>query len=639
MADLNEGRIDLPRSRARLIAFAVTAAVLFAALGGRLFQMQILNGSLYADRAVAARTIEVPIKAPRGLVFDRTGRPVAVNVPSWTVDAVPADLPAVPGARDAVLARVASSTSSKAGALKQRLEAFRGSPYDQVPLLRGITRDQALLLSEQAGALPGIVVQVDPVRQYLDEAGKVDGSLLAHVLGYTGPVSQDQVNALAARGYLPDDSIGKDGVEASYEAVLRGTYGAQQVERDASGRPIKVISTTTQAVPGRNLMLTIDARLQRLATDALTWGMRAAGVKQGVTIVMNPQTGEILAMVSLPSYDDNQFATGISTAAFNAYLRNPNHPLRNHAIADIYPPGSTFKLVTGTAALMEGVTTPTQLWPTYGCYQIPGAPTGQCLFDWNHAGFGPLNIQQAFFRSSDTFFYQMAIHLGIDRLAKWAYNYGFGKPTGIKLPGEASGIIASTEWAQSQGRANVFTGELAQAGIGQNVIAVTPLQLANAYAALANGGRLMQPMIVKGQTDRTGKLTKVYQPTLIRKLSASGPTMHVLRFGAREVVTSGHAFNIRDVPLPGALSGKTGTAEFGTKQSDGSLPFHSWFVGYLPSRPGATDASLEVLTFSYSATVPGNVSTEVVKYFLQKYFKVQRDYRLDPRTLSLLGGN
>ncbi|TME35266.1 MAG: hypothetical protein E6I62_00845 [Chloroflexi bacterium] len=486
MADLNEGRIDLPRSRARLIAFAVTAAVLFAALGGRLFQMQVLNGSLYADRAVAARTIEVPIKAPRGLIFDRTGRPVAVNVPSWTVDAVPADLPAVPAARDAVLARVASSTSSKAAALKQRLEAFRGSPYDQVPLLRGITRDQALLLSEQAGALPGIVVQVDPVRQYLDEAGKVDGSLLAHVLGYTGPVSQDQVNALAARGYLPDDSIGKDGVEASYEAVLRGTYGAQQVERDASGRPIKVISTTTQAVPGRNLMLTIDARLQRLATDALTWGMRAAGVKQGVTIVMNPQTGEILAMVSLPSYDDNQFATGISTAAFNAYLRNPNHPLRNHAIADIYPPGSTFKLVTGTAALMEGVTTPTQLWPTYGCYQIPGAPTGQCLFDWNHAGFGPLNIEQAFFRSSDTFFYQMAIHLGIDRLAKWAYNYGFGKQTGIKLPGEASGIIASTEWAQSQGRANVFTGELAQAGIGQNVIAVTPLQLANAYAALAN---------------------------------------------------------------------------------------------------------------------------------------------------------
>ena len=639
MADLNEGRVDLPRSRARLIAFALTATLLFTILGGRLFQMQVLNGTLYADRAVAARTVELPIKAPRGLIFDRTGRPVAVNVPSWTVEAIPADLPTDARARGAVLARVASSTGSRAATLRQRLNAFHGSPYDQVPLLRGITRDQALLLSERASAIPGIVVQVDPVRQYLDEAGKVDGSLLAHVLGYTGPVSQGQLTSLAEHGYLPDDSIGKDGVEASYEAILRGTYGSQQVERDASGRPIKVISTTTQARPGRNLMLTIDARLQRLATDALTWGMRAAGVKQGVTIVLNPQTGEILAMVSLPSYDDNAFATGISTAAFNAYLRNPNQPLRNHAIADTYPPGSTFKLVTGTAALQEGVTTPTQLWPTYGCYQIPGAPAGQCLFDWNHAGFGPLNVQQAFFRSSDTFFYQMAVHLGIDRLAKWAYNYGFGKPTGIKLPGEASGIIASTEWAQSQGRPNVFTGELAQAGIGQNVIAVTPLQLANAYASLANGGRLMRPMIVKGETDRSGKLRKAYSPTVIRKLSASASTMQILRFGAREVVTSGHAFNIRDVPLPGALSGKTGTAEFGTKHKDGSLPFHSWFVGYLPSRAGATDATLEVLTFSYSATVPGNVSTEVVKYFFQKYFKVQHDYRLDPRTLSLLGGN
>jgi penicillin-binding protein 2 len=639
VADLNEGRIDLPRSRARLIAFALTAALLFTMLGGRLFQMQVLNGALYTDRAVAARTVELPLKAPRGLIFDRTGRPVAVNVPSWTVEAILADLPTDVPARDAVLARVASSTGSKAATLRQRLNAFHGSPYDQVPLLRGITRDQALLLSEHASSIPGIVVQVDPVRQYLDEAGKVDGSLLAHVLGYTGPVSQGQLTSLAEQGYLPDDSIGKDGVEASYEAILRGTYGSQQVERDASGRPIKVISTTAQAVPGRNLMLTLDARLQRLATEALTWGMRAAGVKQGVTIVMNPKTGEILAMVSLPSYDDNAFATGISTAAYNAYLRNPNQPLRNHAIADIYPPGSTFKLVTGTAALQEGVTTPTQLWPTYACYQIPGAPAGQCLFDWNHAGFGPLDVRQAFFRSSDTFFYQMAVHLGIDRLAKWAHDYGFGKPSGIKLPGEASGIIASTEWAQSQGRPNVFTGELAQAGIGQNVIAVTPLQLANAYAALANGGRLMRPMIVKGETDRSGKLTKAYRPAMIRKLSASASTMQVLRFGAREVVTSGHAFNIRDVPLPGALSGKTGTAEFGTKQKDGSLPFHSWFVGYLPSRPGATDATLEVLTFSYSATVPGNVSTEVVKYFFQKYFKVQHDYRLDPRTLSLLGGN
>ena len=639
MADLNEGRIDLPRSRARFIAFAVAAAMLFTFLGGRLFQMQVLDGSLYAERAAAARTVDLPIKAPRGLIFDRVGRPVAINVPSWTVDAIPADLPTQAGALTAVLARVATTTGAQLSTITARLSAYHGSVYDHVPLLRDITRDQALILSEAADELPGIVVQVDPVREYLDETGKVDGSLLAHLIGFTGPVSESQLKTLADHGYLPDDIIGKDGVEASYESVLRGTYGAEQVERDASGRPVKVVSTNQQPVAGANLMLTVDARLQRLATEALTWGMRAAGVKQGVTIVMNPQTGEILAMVSLPSYDNNKFATGISTKDFQAYVSDPNQPLRNHAISDIYPPGSTFKLVTGTAALQEGVTTPTRTWPTYACYHIPGAPAGQCLFDWNHAGFGRLNIRQAYAKSSDTFFYQMAVHLGIDRLAKWAHDFGFGKKTGIQLPGEASGIIASTEWAQEQGRPNVFTGELAQAGIGQNVIAVTPLQLANAYAALANGGRLMQPMIVRGETDSTGKLVKSYQPTILSKLSSSTATLQVMRLGAREVITTGHAFNIRDVPLPGTLSGKTGTAEFGEKQKNGSLPFHSWFVGWLPSHPGATDATLEVLTFSYSATVPGNVSTEVVKYFLQQYFHVTRDYRLNPRTLSLLGGN
>jgi len=467
----------------------------------------------------------------------------------------------------------------------------------------------------------------------------VDGALPSDVLGYTGPVSEAQLKALADQGYLPDDRIGKDGVEASFESLLRGTYGSQEVERDATGRPVKEVGLPREPVAGTNLMLTIDARLQRMATEALSWGMAAAGVKQGVTIVLNPQTGEILAMVSLPSYDNNKFATGISTADFQAYLNDPNHPLRNHAIEDIYPPGSTFKLVTGTAALQEGVTTPTRTWPTYGCYQIPNAPAGQCLFDWNHAGFGPLNVQQAYAKSSDTFFYQMAIKLGIDRLAKWAHDYGFGAPTGVDLPGEASGIIASTEWAQSQGRPSVFTGEVAQAGIGQNVIAVTPLQLANAYAALANGGKLMVPMIVKGETDASGKIVKEYEPQVARTLGASASNLQVMRLGARDVITTGHAFNIRDVPLPGALSGKTGTAEFGDKLQNGSLPFHSWFVGYLPSKPGATDATLEVLTFSYSATVSGNVSTEVVKYFLQKYFNVQRDYRLNPRTLSLLGGN
>jgi penicillin-binding protein 2 len=626
MADLESQPIP-PPSRARFVAAALVGALLFSVLAARLFQLQVVEGARYAARAVAARTITVPIRAPRGLIFDRQGRPVAVNTPSWTLYARPADLPKDASQRNAVLARAAALSGVELRVVLERMAAFSGSPFDLVLLGRDIGREAALLLGEEQAQLPGISVGAVPTRQYLDENGAVDGSLLAHVVGYTGPVSRGELGGLTAQGYLPDDVIGRDGVESTFEKELRGTYGSQLIERDASGRAVKVLQQLSDPVPGRNLMLTIDSRMQRIATDTLKWGLQAAGVAQGVTIVMNPQTGEILAMVSLPTYDNNKFAAGISGADYAAYLADPTGPLRNHAIADIYPPGSTFKLVTGLGALEEGVTTVSQRWPTYACYQIPGAPAGQCLFDWNHRGFGPLSIVDAYAKSSDTFFYQMAVGLGVDRLGSWANQLGFGAASGIRLPGEAAGTVISRAWAQSQGRPDVFTGELAQAGIGQNAIEVTPLQLLDAYAAVANGGRLMRPMIVRGETDEAGKLINSYQPEVIRTLAASAEDMRVMRIGAREVITTGHAGNIRDLLLPGALSGKTGTAEFGRPTSQGVFPVHSWFIAYLPSKAGATDADLAIITFTYSPVVRGNVSLEVVKYFLQQYFGLSQDLR------------
>ncbi len=639
MADLNDGGADLPRSGPRFVALSVVGILIFGALGGRLFQVQVLDGARYAARAVAIRTLELPLRSPRGLIFDRGGRPLAVNTPAWTLEARVADLPDDPSARASVLLRAARVVGVDVSVLKERLRVFRGSPYELVPLVHRLSRDAALMIGEMSEQLPGITVEVEAVRQYLNEKGVVDGTLLSHLVGYNGRVAGDELAELATRGYLPDDLIGRDGVESSFESVLRGIYGRQLLERDASGRTVKVIKTLAEPIPGKNLMLTIDARMQRVATDALLWGMQASGVKQGVTVVMNPQTGEILAMVSLPAYDNNKFATGISADDFAAYLADPGRPLRNHAISDIYPPGSTFKLVTGLAALEEGVTTTAKRWPTYGCYQIPDAPKGQCLYDWNRLGFGPLNLVEAFARSSDTFFYQMAIKLGLDRLGRWAQQLGFGERTGIDLPGEAKGIVISREWAQAQGRPDVFTGELAQAGIGQNVIAVTPLQLLNAYAALANGGKLLRPTVVRGEADDSGTLVQGYTAEPIRTLSASAANLGAIRIGAREVITTGHAYNIRDLRLPGALSGKTGTAEFGSARGGDPLPFHSWFVAWLPSAPGATDAQLEVLTFTYSAVARGNVSLEVVKYFLQQWYELPQDLRLDPTDLSRVAAN
>jgi len=627
MADLNEGGRQPPASRARFVAVSLVAVILFGILAARLFQLQVVEGAQYAARAVAARTVEMPVPAARGLIFDRDGRPVAVNTPSWTVYARPADLPDDAAERTWVLLRAARLAGVDVGVLRRRLAAYVGSPFDLVPLAAGISREGALLLGEQRDRLPGIEVGADAVRTYLNEDGELDGALLSPLLGYLAPVSRGELQELIGEGYLRDDSIGRDGVESGFEVELRGTYGRDLLERDATGRPIKVLERLADPIPGTNLMLTIDARMQRIATESLAWGLAAAGLAQGVTIVMNPQTGEILAMVSLPTYDNNKFATGISSDAYAGYLADPTKPLRNHAIADIYPPGSTFKLVTGLAALQEEVTTVSRLWPTYACYQIPGAPAGQCLFDWNRRGFGPLSIVDAYAKSSDTFFYQMAVNLGLERFGSWAQELGFGERTGIHLPGEAPGIIISREWAQSQGRADVFTGELAQAGIGQNVIAVTPLQLLNAYCAVANGGNLMRPMIVRGETDGEGAIVREYAPEVIRYLAASDENLRTMRIGAREVITSGRAGNIRDLRLPGALSGKTGTAEFGTPTSQGVLPFHSWFVAYLPSVGGATDADLAVITFTYSAVVRGNVSLEVVKYFLQQWFELDQDLR------------
>jgi penicillin-binding protein 2 len=245
----------------------------------------------------------------------------------------------------------------------------------------------------------------------------------------------------------------------------------------------------------------------------------------------------------------------------------------------------------------------------------------------------------AFAKSSDTFFYQMAVATGIDPLAEWAHELGFGRLSGIRLPSEEEGIIASTEWARQQGRSGVFTGELAQAGIGQNVIAVTPLQILNAYAAVANGGSLMRPMIMRGETDANGELVETYEPEILHEIAADDATLRTMRIGAREVITSGHAYNIRDLELPGALSGKTGTAEFGELTDEGTLPYHSWFVAYLPSVADATDAELAIVSFNYSAVVPGNVSAEVVKYFLQLYYDLDVDLRLDPNDFSLVTAN
>jgi penicillin-binding protein 2 len=338
-------------------------------------------------------------------------------------------------------------------------------------------------------------------------------------------------------------------------------------------------------------------------------------------------------MVSAPSYDDNLFSGGISAAALKKLLNDPNKPMVNHAISDQYPPGSTFKLVAGTGTLSDGkLTVQTQL-RTAGYLTLGGFR----FYDWNHAGFGMCNIICGFEHSSDTFFYQAAARLGIDRLADWAHHYGFGKPSGIDLPAEASGIIPSNAWKQEVFGLPIYPGEVYHAGIGQGYDAVTPLQLLNAYATLANGGTVYQPHVVREVIGPDGTVTPV-EPKVIGKLGASQLAMRTMRRAARMVVVSHHTWNLIDVPL--VIAGKTGTAEFGTAGPSGVLPYHNWFVSFLPKDPRpkksdpnglqavqGTDSELAVLVFSYNAGTLGNTATETVKYFYQLHFGIKKDYR------------
>ncbi|HEX7346216.1 MAG TPA: penicillin-binding transpeptidase domain-containing protein, partial [Candidatus Limnocylindrales bacterium] len=479
----------------------------------------------------------------------------------------------------------------------------------------------AQLIAEAGFELPGVDVVVEARRQY------TDGPLMSQLLGYTGPVSAEQLPDLREKGYQPDDLLGKVGLELQYESELRGTYGVQTVARDKTGRRTQVLQTVRDAVPGASLKLTIDTKAQRNAQKALKWAMEKIGMKRGVVIAMNPQTGEILAMVSLPTYDNNKFARGISQAEYKKLLQNKDKPLLNHAIQAHYAPGSTYKLVTGTGGLADRDITPDTRLLTK-----PYLTLGDTKFyEWNRRGWGPCDIYCGFGHSSDTFFYQVAGMLGIDRLAYWARQYGFGAKTGVDLPGEVAGIVPDNAWKQEALGAQVFPGETYQAGIGQGYDAVTPLQLINAYAALANGGTLYRPQIVREVIGPDGTVVRPFEKKVLRKMKVKSSVLRTMREAARSTVTLRHTYNLVDLPIK--IAGKSGTAEFGTPDAKGRLPYSSFFVGFTPKDPrngsfANHDSRLIVMAFAHDSRTKGNAATEIVKYFFQLHYGIEKDYRL-----------
>ena len=614
-----DGRREPATSRlSRFLVFGIVVVLAMGGLTARLFYLQVVNGGQFAALATANRTVIESIPSTRGLIYDRAGRPLVTNVPTFAVKIRPADLPVQ--FRPEVVDRLAAMLGIDPAEINTAIDSNPGSSFDLVRIADDIDEDTARLISESSLQLPGVEIAVEARREY------ADGALTAQILGYTGPVSPDQLPDLRPKGYLPDDLIGKAGVESSYESYLRGVYGTERVERNARGQKTQVLATETVARPGDSLRLTIDTKIQKEAEKALKWGIKAIGNKRGVFIVMNPQTGEVLAMVSLPTYDNNLFARGISNKDFNKLVKNKDLPLLNHAVQAHYPPGSTYKLVAGTGALADKKISATTKVATKA-YLTVGATK---YYDWNRRGFGPCDIYCGFGHSSDTFFFTVGGMLGIDRLGYWANQYGFGRPTGIDLPGEASGIVPTNQWKQDKLGAKIFTGETYQASIGQGYDNVTPIQLINAYAALANGGKLYQPQVVREIVGPDGTVVRPFKPKLIHKLKVKASVLRTMRNAARNTVLLRHTYNLVDMPIK--IAGKSGTAEFGNRDSQGRLPYHSWFVGWVPKDPrhgsfDKADSNLIAMAFLYDSRTKGNAGTEVVKYFYQLHFGIEKDYR------------
>ena len=621
-----DGRATATRPGSRFLIFAIAAILAIGGLTTRLFYLQIVSGGHFAALSQGKQEVAQAIPSSRGLIYDRAGRILVKNVRTSAVEIRPVDLPEE--RRDEVVARLATLLKMNVADINAAIDGNPGSRFDLVRIASDVPDATASLISEAGDNLPGVEVVVESRRQY------PEGTLTAQLLGYTGPVSPGQLETLRKQGYLPDDLVGKTGLEAFYESDLRGLYGSETVERDASGRKLGVLERVRDPADGASLKLTIDVREQAYAQKALQWGMRAAGLKRGVVIVMNPQTGEVLAMVSLPTYDDNDFATGISGKDYTKLLNNKNKPLLNHAIQAHYPPGSTYKLVAGTGALADHKITAQTRVQTHAYLQLGSTK----FWEWNRRGWGAIPIRLGFAHSSDTFFFQLSGMLGIERLAHWARQYGFGAPTGIDLPGEVAGIVPNNAWKQQVIGEPIYPGETYQAGIGQGYDVVTPIQLINSYAALANGGKLYQPQIVREIVGADGTVIRPFTPKLIRRLDVPRSDLTIMRQAARNVELVRHTYNLVDLPIVSA--GKSGTAEFGLRDSRGRLPFHSWFVAFVPKNPYKTasdpdgmkaiareDSNLVVLAFAYDSRTKGNAATEIVKYYLQLHFHIRKDLR------------
>jgi penicillin-binding protein 2 len=566
-SDLDETRVvGSAVSGSRIKVFRVIVFVFFALLVARVFYLQIARGEYYSELSRENRVRAIVIKAPRGIIYDRNGQKLVKNVPSFDLIAIPADIPKDQQEKKKDIEAIADIF----GMNTQNVEVIIGSQNEASmnPILikENVSQDEALIFAEKHSLFRGFGLDQTAVRQY------EDGSYFSSFIGYSGKISKDDLAAHPE--YLMTDYIGKTGVEYSYEKNLRGINGKQEVEVDSAGNIQKDFGIT-EPVPGSDLILGIDADLQKKLQDSLQAKLDETGTKMAAAVAIDPRNGEVLAMVNLPSYDNNLFSKGISTDDYQKLMSDPEKPMFNRSISGEYPPGSTFKPLVAAAALQEGIVNsgktldcPSAI--NIGSYRFP---------DWKTHGL--TDIRKAIAESVDIFFYAIGggwgdiSALGIDKIHEYANKFGLGRKLGIDIPGEASGLVPTQQWKQDKIGERWYLGDDYHCAIGQGFVTATPLQLANMTAAIANGGTVFQPHFVDSVKKVNGDVEKI-NPVVLNKNFISQSNLQIVREGMRQTITSGTAQPLKDLPIE--VAGKTGTAQFGS----GNEREHGWFVSFAP---------------------------------------------------------
>jgi penicillin-binding protein 2 len=598
----------------RFAAFCALVAVALLALLARLVEVQLVDGARYRAAAHANQVRLIPVAAPRGMIFDRHGAIIARSRPSFVVGLIPSEV--IDPQRE--LATLAGLLGISAQPLWYRLLHHRGlqyasfdevvanEPYGPVLLAKDLPVAAVARLSEVLADLPGVDLEAEPIRNYPHGA---DGS---HLVGYVGAITQEEYERLKYAGYSPNDVIGKDGLEFTYDKYLRGTPGGQRVVVDATGAVVPNVKLASRApVPGDTLLTNLDWRLQKIVEAALADGIRSRNRSlSGAVVAEDPWTGGILALASYPNYNPNDFAAD-RWKRIAIDLTDPRQPLFDRAIAAATPTGSTFKMVTGSAALTEGVVRVDQVIDDTGGWDCGG----YYARDIAAGGLGDTTFVPALAASSDGYFFRLAWWLGNARLRKYALAFGLDAKTGIDLPGENEGNWPTNAWELRNFGVPMEPSETCFLGIGQGAMQATPLQIVNVASAVINGGILYRPRVVREIRSPDGSTIARFPPTAIRSVPVTASSLAAVREGmARVTDPGGTAYGLAIAGLP--FSGKTGTVE----TANGNGPNTTWFVAWAPTaHPRVALAVFVDRSGGYGATVAAPIAREIlVKYFNKK---------------------